>query len=296
MQASLKVRPDMPANDDRFGDPFFRRFQLRPSPSPLALEDGIEKSYPFPTLYGDVGCAIGIFLCDYEAARAMMPHPSIVPVRMTKGRTLVIFSCYEYRQVLKVWPYNEIAMTIPVMANARFRPPVLPMLMSGLFSRFGYYVFAMPVTSRENQLRGNRLWGLPKVTQTIDIDAAPENDQGDCVTTARESDGAAYFTLRVPKAGAPTDFDVRGHLYSKLDGKILKSQTCFQGRFAVNKHMRALWSKGLTPDREYLSIGAGPSAQPLRDLKIEPHPFQFRYTPSMNAAFDLPIAGFEIEK
>ena len=128
MQASQTVRPDMPANDDQFGDEFFQRFTLRPAGKPLELEGGIAKSYPFPTFYHDVGCAIGIFLCDWEAARAMMPHPSIVPVRMTKGRTLVIFSSYEYRQVLKVWPYNEIAMTIPVMANARFRPPVLPML------------------------------------------------------------------------------------------------------------------------------------------------------------------------
>jgi hypothetical protein len=291
MQATTTVRADMPANDDRFGDDFFKRFQLREG-EPLPLEGGVEKRYPFPTLYGDVACAIGIFLCDYQAAQAMMPHPSIMPVRMTQGRTLVIFSCYEYRQVLKVWPYNEIAMTIPVMANARFRPPVLPMLLSGLFPRFGYYVFAMPVTSRENQLRGNRLWGLPKVTQQIDIDAAGD----DCVTTAYESDGTPWFTLRVPKSGKPTDFDVRGHLYSRLDGKILKSQTCFKGRFALTKHMRLLRKKGLTPDREYLTIGQSPSAQPLRDLKIEPHPFQFRYTPSMNAAFDLPIAGFEIQK
>jgi Acetoacetate decarboxylase (ADC) len=290
MQASLKVRPDMPANDDQFGDAFFKRFTLRARAAPLALEDGIAKSYPFPTLYGDVGCAIGIFHCDYEAARALMPHPSIVPVRMLRGRTLVIFSCYEYRQVLKVWPYNEIAMTIPVMAGARFRPAVLPMLASGLFSRFGYYVFGMPVTSRENQLRGNKLWGLPKVTQAIDIDASGD----DCVTTARESDGTPYFTLRVPKHGASTDFDVRGHLYSKLDGKILKSQTCFQGRFAVTKHMGALWKKGLVPDREVLTIGDSASAAPLRALGIEPQPFQLRYTPSMNAAFDLPLADFEL--
>jgi hypothetical protein len=292
MQASLKVRPDMPANEEKFGDLFFRRFTQRNAPEPLALEDGIAKAYPFPTFYGDVGCAIGIFMCDWAAALAMMPHPSIRPVRMTGGRSLVIFSCYEYRQVLRVWPYNEIAMMIPVMANAGFSPPVLPMLASGLFPRFGYYVFAMPVTSRENQLRGNKLWGLPKVTQAIDVDASGE----DCVTVARESDGAAWFTLRVPKAGVATDFDVRSHLYSKLDGKILKSQTCFKGSFNVTKHLRALWKKGLAPDREYLTIGAGPSAQPLRDLGIEPHPFQFRYTPSMNAAFDLPIAGFEVDQ
>jgi hypothetical protein len=288
MEATTTVRPDRPANDDRFTDPFFARFALRPAP--LDLGDGVEKTYSFPTLYHDVGCAIAIFMCDYEAARMMMPHPRITPVRMTRGRTLVIFSCYEYRQVLGVWPYNEIAMTIPVMAGARLAPPVVPMLLSGLFPRFGYYVFAMPVTSKENQIRGNRLWGLPKVTQAIDI----ERHGDDSVTVAREADGTPYFELAVPTTGAPTDFDVAGHLYSKLDGRILKSRTCFKGRFAVQKHMRVLARRGLPADRPYLTLGSGPSARRLRDLGIEPQPFQLRYTPSMNAAFDLPIPGFAL--
>jgi hypothetical protein len=292
MEATHTVRPDKPANDDQFGDPFFRRFTLRPAEKPLELMDGIAKTYPFPTLYHDVGCAIGIFLCDYGAAAALMPHPRLKPVRMTRGRSLVIFSCYEYRQVLQVWPYNEIAMTIPVLANAWFRPRVLPMLASALFPRFGYHVFAMPVTSKENQLRGNRLWGLPKVTQRIDIEKAG----GDCVTRAFDEEGKAYFTLRVPTAGTPVDFDVTGSLYSALDGRVLRSRTSFQGRFAVTKHPRGLWKKGLVPEREYLTIGDGAAAKALRGLGIEPQPFQLRYSPSMNAAFDLPIARFEIDR
>ncbi len=278
MDATTTVRPDRPANDDQFGDPFFKRFTLRPGPAPLDLGDGIAKTYPFPTLYHNVGCAIGIFLADYGAARALMPHPKIRPVPMPRGRALVIFSSYEYRQVLQVWPYNEIAMTIPVLVR------------SGLVPRFGYYVFAMPVTSKENQLRGNKIWGLPKVTQAIDI----ERRGGDCVTTAREADGTPYLELTVPTTGAARDFDVAGHLYSKLDGRMLKSRTCFQGRFAVTKHLRVLLGRGLAPDREYLKLGPGPSAQPLRALGIEPHPFQLRYTASMNAAFDLPIQGFAL--
>jgi hypothetical protein len=211
---------------------------------------------------------------------------------MPRGRTLVIFSCYEYRNVLEVWPYNEIAMTIPVMANARVRPPVLPMLASGLFPRFGYYVFGMPVTSRENQLRGNQLWGLPKVTQQIDV----ARTDGEALTTAREDDGTPYFELRVPTDGTPTDFDVKGWVYSRLDGRMLKAATCFKGRFWVRKYMKTLFRKGLQPDRPYLTIGSGPSAKPLRELGIEPHPFQFRYTPSMNACFDLPLSDWEIAR
>jgi hypothetical protein len=287
MDATTTVRPDRPENDDQFRDPFFARFDLRPG-APLDLGDGIQKTYPFPTLYHDVGCAIAIFLCDYGAARALMPDPRIVPVRMPRGRALVIFSSYQYRQVLHVWPYNEIAMSIPVLANARLGPPLLPMLVPGLFPRFGYFVFGMPVTSKENQLRGNKIWGLPKVTQAIDIEVSG----ADCVTVARADDGSPYLELSVPTEGAPTDFDVSGHLYSKLDGRILRSRTCFKGRFNVTKDLRAL--VGRAAGRERLKLGAGPAAATLRGLGIEPRPFQLRYASSMNAAFELPIPGFEL--
>ena len=291
MLATRTVRPDMPQNEDQFSGPFFKRFSLKPAAKPLDLGDGVQKTYPFPTLYHDVGCSIGIFLCDYGAARALLPHPKLAPVLMPRGRTLVIFSCYEYRHVMNVWPYNEIAMTIPLMANARFSPPVLPMLASGLFPRFGYWVFGMPVTSRENQLRGNLIWGLPKVTQDIDIGRVGT----DATTVAHDEDGSPYFTLRIPTTGVSTSFDVASHVYSQLEGRVLKARTAFKGRFWVQKHLRTLAQKSLTPERAYLTLGDGPGARKLRDLGIEPQPFQTRYTPSMNAAFDLPIGGFDVE-
>jgi len=30
----------------------------------------------------------------------MMPHPSMKPVKMPGGRSVVLFSCYEYRNVM----------------------------------------------------------------------------------------------------------------------------------------------------------------------------------------------------
>jgi len=274
----------MPTNEAQFSDPFFGRFALKPSPEPLQLTDTVSKHYKFPTFYRDVTCAIGIFLCDYEKARKLLPHPKMRPVRMPKGRAAVAFSCYEYKQVMNVAPYNEIAMTIPVLFDSPVDVPVLPMLAGGLYPGFGYYVFGMPVTSKENQLRGNRIWGLPKITQDIDT----REEGSDFITTAYEQDGAPYFELRVPTNGKPTRFDVKADLFSQLGGKFMASRTCFEARFNVIKHMGLLFKKDAPSDRKYLTLGQGPSAQSLRGLDIEEHPFQFRFARGMNAAFDLP--------
>ncbi len=275
-------------NAAEFKNDFFQRFQLRPAFQPLALTEKISKTYLFPTFYGEVTCAIGIFMCNYKRAQKLMLDPGIKPVKMPKGRSLVAFSCYIYRKVLGVPAYNEIAMTIPIMVEPTVNVPVLPMVLN-IFPSFGYYVFSMPVTSLENQIRGQKIWGLPKVVQEIEI-----NDKdGDCVTIAKESSGEPYFEMRVPTAGAATDFDVKSYLYTRLDRQFLRSQTCFQGEFKVNKYMKCLFKSNLKPDREYLKIYDTPSGRMLKDLEIEPHPFQLRYAALMSSCFDLPEPGYQ---
>ncbi len=283
MKPTLQYEAPLLSNEDRFQDPFFRRFALRPAAAPLQLDEAIAKDYRFPTFYADVTCAIGIFLCDYEAARAMLPHPAMRPVAVPGGRAVVTISCYEYRNVMNVPPYNEVAFTIPVLMNAPLSVPLLPLLWGG-YPGFGYYVFHMPVTSLENRIRGNRIWGLPKVTEEIDV----REEDGDCVTDIRDEQGRRYFSLRVPTEGKPTEFDVAAWLYSRKDGELLRAQTNFKARFAVRKYMSRLWSRSARPEREFLTIGEGGIADRLRALQIDPHPFQFRFARGMNAAFDLP--------
>jgi hypothetical protein len=286
----MKPTLDIPAtlldngNDRIFKNDFFERFTLRKAAGPLQLNDKITKDYLFPTMYGDVTCAIGIFLCSYEKAESLVAkelHPEIKPVKITKGRSLIAFSCYEYKNVMSVPPYNEIAMAIPVMVNAKFSPPLLPMIMT--FKHFGYYIAGMPVTSYENQVRGNKIWGLPKVTQQIDI----RKEGGDCVTTAYEKSGEPYLMLRVPVSGTATEFDETSNLYTRLNGRLLQSETNFRATFNVNKHMNLLFKKDAKPDRTYIEIGAGASAKLLRDLEIEEQPFQTRYAEHMSSCFDL---------
>ncbi len=285
MMPTRMIDPHLLDNRDAFADPFFQRFTLRPAPQPLSLDGGISKNYLFPTLYSDVTCAIGIFLCSHVAAARLMPHPQVRPVRMTRGRALVAFSCYVYRRVLGVAPYNEIAMAIPVQVAPRFDVPVLPMLAPGFFRGFGYHVFSMPVTSLENQIRGVKIWGLPKIVQRIDI----ETEGSDCVTTAFDDAEQPYFHLRVPVGGTPQTFDVQSKLITRLGGRLLSSLTCFRGTFQVNKYpARLLGRGGAPPARECLRLGNGPAAAALRELEIEPQPFQFRYAERMSSCFDLP--------
>jgi hypothetical protein len=284
MLPDLTVLPDMPENGSEFNSPFYNRFNLRKNESPLQLTEGISKDFLFPTLYKDVSCGIGIFMCSYSEAQKLLPHPAMRPVSMPGNRAVVIFSCYEYRTVMNMRPYNEIAMTIPILMGPGLSLPVLP-LISKVFRNFGYHVFSMPVTSEENRLRGQKLWGIPKVTERIDI----AQNNGYSTTVAFDSNGKEYFRLDVPMEGSPTAFDETGHLYTVRDGAVLKAQTNFKGQFNVNKHMGLLFNKGKKSDRPLLRLGDSPRAEALKRLEIEESVFQTRWCPSMEACFNLGV-------
>jgi hypothetical protein len=283
MKPNTHIDGSLVDNAAAFTDPFFRRFEVRPAPTPLELREGVSKTYSFPTFYADVMCAIAIFLCDYGRAKAILPHPSMQPVKMPGGRSVVLLSCYQYRNVMNIAPYNEIAMTIPIMVGAGYAPPLLPLVMD--FKKKGYYVFSMPVTSLENQIRGTKIWGLPKIVEEIDI----STEGSDCTTVARDASGDIYFELSVPKSGSAKHFDETGFLYSMLDGKLLKSQTNFKGDFTVNTKPSVLWKKGQRSETPALQLGSSSRADVLKSLQIEEAVFQFRYAESMNTCFDLPI-------
>ena len=75
--------------------------------------------------------SVAMFFCSYDAAKKMLPDPSMVPVHMGKGRSLVILSSYHYGKVYGIPPYNEIAISIPVLVGRKQQLPVVPMLLSG---------------------------------------------------------------------------------------------------------------------------------------------------------------------
>ncbi|MDP6907993.1 MAG: hypothetical protein QF371_00735 [Flavobacteriales bacterium] len=145
MKPDFNIASEFPDNADKFNSEFYMRFSLRKNSQPLVLSDTISKDFSFPTFYTNVSCAIGIFMCSYQEAQKVLPHPSMQPVKMPGGRAVVIFSCYEYKDVMNMKPYNEIAMTIPLLMNPRVSIPVLS-LVSKAFKNFGYHVFSMPVT------------------------------------------------------------------------------------------------------------------------------------------------------
>ena len=285
MKVLEKFDGSLLSNGDKFQDPFYKRFQLKKRK--VRLTASMEKEYDFPTFYGDVTCAQAIFLCSYSAAQLLMPHPAVKPVRALKNHAVMAVSCYEYKNVMGIPPYNEIAFTIAVDVEKKKSPVLLPLMRN---SYSGYFVFSMPVTSRENCLRGNNIWGLPKVTQEINIGVS----DGETFVTAFEGK-TEYFRLRVPMIGKPTSMDETTYLFPKINGVVHRAETNFMGDFLIQKNLGVLLNPGKKPAKPYLTIGDTACGRVLKNLQLSPMPLQLRYVEHMAACFDFYDETYELK-
>jgi hypothetical protein len=204
---------------------------------------------------------------------------------MLGGRSIVAISCYEYRKVRGVRPYNEIAVAVPVNLAGKPGLPVLGAFASGTDS--GYYIAAMPVTSEENRLRGHHFWNLPKITRGIDI----AEEGGSCRFISRDEDGRADFSLQVPMRGKTKLLSVRSFLAVNKGGQVLRCPTAFEGNFEMVVDASTLFGSSRKP--EALTLGKGAVSDLLRRLGTELTPLQTRYAATMNSYFDLPFGAHE---
>ena len=281
MKSTFDIPVENLDNEALFESDFFKRFTQQSRKFELAADR--TKEYFFPTFYGNVTCAQAIMFADKDALREAVEKQlgrGAEPVSGLGGRGIIAFSCYEYRQVKGVRPYNEIAVAVPIVVN-RKAPPLLPLVKND-YPHFGYCILSMPVTSEENTRRGRVIWNLPKETMDIDIDVTDD----ECITTCFNPDGSKAMSLKVPVNGSKTVMDQTGYLFTSMNGTMERSRTALRGDFAVNKNAGALLSSrgGTSP----LELGEGRLADELRGLDIHPAAFQFRFATGMDSCFDLP--------
>ncbi len=275
-----QIDPALLDNRQAFDTPFFQQFQLRHAPEPLDLGEGIHKNYLFPTLYTHVVQSTALFSADYAAVAKKLPTDRLKPVSVGLGRTVVAFSSYEYRTVLGIPGYREVAIAVPVVPSQAFAPPLLPLLKSN-WKGLGFYILSMPVTSLENRKRGRQIWGLAKDLERIDL----EEEGPNMVTRVYDQGGQQYLRFSVATQGDAQTFQSTTDLYSVLDGEILTSRAQGVGDMQVTQQRTAMWGFG---SGARLEIGTGPKADFLRELGIHPVPFETRYAPQVSSMFDLP--------
>jgi hypothetical protein len=192
--------------------------------------------FDLPALYQDVSVRQLLFWVDYAKALPKLEGTGLAPMELQKGKTVAMLIFYNYRRVVDVEPYEEIALAIPAelksdKKGARkmrtfFGVPLIPSGISG-------YVLELPVTTAQARAGGRELWGYPKFLTRLPF----KFYQTGFEFSALDPEGSEpIFTVKAD-LGRGKGFGMKGFdmvTLSNLDNKILRTVINIEAKFRVH--------------------------------------------------------------
>jgi hypothetical protein len=218
-----------------------------------------------PVCYLDMAMMGGVFRLAARDATRLVANDFFVPSIAEDGLARCHVTALAYRNIDILYPYNELAVTIPGKLQGLGRDTDL------------FYYLHLPVTTEDARWPGVEIYGFPKYIACIDFEEG-ENT----VTCSLVLDGEEVLALTVSK-GPVEDGEYHAQNLTFLDGEPLLS--FFDG---YGKRHATDQRGGST-----LRLGKHRIAQALQSAEIEFTSCSHFYCPTMSATLSAPtkLAG-----
>lgn len=198
----------------------------------------------------------GVFPAPARRLSAALPD-RLSALRIAPGVGAVTLASIEYHYVGGLDPYDEFAVVVPVVADARTDLPGAQLVGGDL----GGYVTYLPVTTEASVALGREIWGYPKEVADVAIE-----DRGAVRRTTVAIDGERVVSLAVRK-GATSERELTTRSYTQLDGRLLGGRVELSGEFALKPLSR----------QASFSLGDHERAEELREFAVRERPLARLY-------------------
>ena len=119
--------------------------------------------------YSDTRAVMAIFPAWVKNIRGFIGTERFQPVRISRERCLLCITIFDYK-TCQIGAYKEIALSVPVLFDAHFAIPYLPLFFSNLFPNFGYYSILLAMTTNIARTHSERIFGYPTYDKEVNID------------------------------------------------------------------------------------------------------------------------------
>lgn len=255
----IKSKPLKPGKERTNLSPFLNG--IHQTELPMLEFDRMGK---LPVFYYDNTSITAAFTASTKAVKALLPDPDMHPVELFPGRTVVTFSCFEYRDT-DIDPYNELGIGF-LISYGKKRLPGLPLLKGLISKQFEAFVWQLPVTTEIARWGGVELYGFPKFIADIDF---ARHDKTTSIRLAVDGNHILTLEGKNLKTGSNAS-NLRYGAYSTMNGISLCAN--------VYTHPLA-YAQTLMPNAATLELGTHPIADALRKLKLSKRPVMYQYCP-----------------
>lgn len=241
-----------------------------------ALVDGIPFDLPVNSL--DSPALMAGFTADVDAVRELLPGDELVPVRLPRGRTLLLVTVIHYRTT-DIGAYVEFSIAF-ACAHRRAGSPLLATIAREGTSAIGQYVWDLPVSTLVSVKGGKGIWGMPKHRANLDFRVSEDE-----MSSQYDLDGQLCMRITVRRPGGikvPLR-NLGAANYCQFRGTLMKSTIFFSDDVEAAVGPRA---------RAELRLGPHPRMDPLRDVDLAERPLFVACLPHSHGVLDDHFEGW----
>jgi hypothetical protein len=210
------------------------------------------------TRYLDAMMFAASFRAPMERIRKVLPSPRLIPVEVSPGFAAVFIGANEFRHVDVLYPYNEVAMAIPIYLNLGNKGPQVPAM----------WYLHLPVSTEDGRWGGVENYGFPKFVAEIRINS----DFPECRLLHK---GREILTLKVRRVETSLqEWDINN--VTMKDGKLIRSTFSIRGQRGIDE----------TAGGGSLTYGDHPIAAEMDQLQVELSSFRHEYCPKVEATLE----------
>ncbi len=211
--------------------------------------------------YLDMAMMGGVFRLDPAQAAQLVSHDRFIPSIEQDGLARCHVTALEYRSIDILYPYNEVAVTIPGRLRGVDRDTDL------------HYYLHLPVTTQDALWTGVEIYGFPKYIAAIEFKES-ETDVVCSLTLA----GQEILTLQVNKGPAQEDE------WGVENLTFLQGEPLWSGFHACGPRHASDLPRGAT-----VQFGDHPLARELRSAQMELTSVSHFYCPNIQATLSPPV-------
>ena len=207
------------------------------------------------------------FRVPLDKVRKLVPSPKLLPIECSPGVAEILIGANEFRHVDILYPYNEVAITIPVSYQTGSKTVISS----------GEWFIHLPVSTEDARWGGVENYGYPKFVAEIKFDFNSNTPQ--CTLMHK---GSKILTIKV-KAISTLFQEWKYDNITMKDGRFLHSSFSVKGQRGIDE----------TPGGAFISLGDHPIAEELQSLNMEFTSFRHAYMPKVEAILSV---GREIKE
>lgn len=233
----------------------------------------------FPLLYYNFRMISGTFTVKTSKLKKLLPHSNFMPIELFPGIGMLIIVGFEYLDT-SIGPYNEIALSVPVLFPRRFVFPGLSAVSMMRKNCFSVYIHHLPVTTEIARKGGIHFYNYPKFLSDITI-----QDQDDKIKMTLKESNELILNMNAEKLPLNRSVPIEFHTYSIENDTVLHTLV---DAWAPRYGMKMLGHKA------NLELGNHRISQEIADLELSKNSLSGQYAEGMMSKLYSPDQHWDV--